>query len=128
MGEEKAESGFERSSVLMRDQISLGGLQRTGVECRAQELCEYASGRQNHKNKLEEREPRHKRASRKIKRSKGRAELLRTMGIQEGQVKSLSLRGQNGVPFVLTYFLLFNKIMENKAHLEIQPIFYSNYT
>ena len=97
------------------------------MEFRAQELCDYASGMQNHKDKLEEREPRHKRASRKIKRSKGRAELLRTMGIQEGQVKSLYLRGQNGVPFVLTYFLFFNKIMENKAHLEIQPIFYSNY-
>lgn len=98
------------------------------MEFRVEELCDYASGRQNQEDTLEEREPGHKRESRKIKQPKRRAELLRKMRIQEGQAKSLYLRGQNGVPVVLTYCLFFNKIMENKAHLEIQPIFYSNYS
>ena len=97
------------------------------MEFRVEELRDYALGRQNQED-TEEREPGHKRESRKIKQPKRRAELLRKMCIQEGQAKSLYLRGQNGVPVVLTYFLFFNKIMENKAHLEIQPIFYSNYT
>lgn len=79
------------------------------MEFRVQELCDYASGRQNHEDKLEEREARRKRASRKIKQSKREGRATEGMGIQEGQAKSLYLRGQNGVPFVLTYFLFLTK-------------------
>ena len=45
------------------------------MEFRVEELCDYASGRQNQEDKLEERKPRCKRESRKIKQPKreGRA-------------------------------------------------------
>ena len=97
------------------------------MEFRVEELCDYASGRQNQEDKLEEREPRRKRESRKIKQPKREGRTAEDNGQSGGTNEKLVFERAEWVPFVLTYFLFFNKIMENKAYLEIQPIFYSNY-
>lgn len=74
---------------------------------------------------MEEREPRGRRGPQKTVEPRGRAELPRGMGTQEGQVKNFHLAGQNVILFSLTYFCLTN-IMGNKAHSFVQKYDQSN--
>lgn len=94
-----------RSPMLVKDQILLGGLQRTGAEFRAGESCDHASGRQILETNCRKENPDAREDLRSHSSQKGRGELLRRVAIHEGHVKNLYLTEQNVIPFALTYFL-----------------------
>ena len=111
--------------MLVKDQILLGGLQRTGAESRAGESCDHAPGRQILENKLQEREPRCKRGPQKPQQPKREGRTTEESGHSRGTSEELVSDRAERDPICPHILLVLTKIMANKAHLETEPIFYN---